>query len=91
MKPVLTQPGCQVDKPAKAHAANLKTILQAANAGHLALVECQLKATGEKIAVLCAIGRDGEEMAITPFAALFNGNPFEMLNPPNPSGGFEQN
>lgn len=88
MNPVMTQPGCEVDRPVKAHAANLKTILQAARCGNLGLLECQLKLTGEKVAVLTAFGRDGDETTLTPFAVLFNGNPYEMLNPPAPEGGF---
>jgi len=88
MEPVLTQAGCAVDRPAKAHAENLKTLLRAAHGGNLGLLECQLKATGEKVAVLTAFGRDGTEIVMTPFAVLFNGNPYEMLNPPDPDGGF---
>lgn len=30
----------------------------------------------------------GDETTLTPFAVLFNGNPYEMLNPPAPEGGF---
>lgn len=84
----MTQPGCEVDRPVKAHTANLKTILQAAKCGNLGLVECQLRQTGEKVAVLMAFGRKGDETTLTPFAVLFNGNPYEMLNPPAPEGGF---
>jgi hypothetical protein len=47
-----------------------------------------LKQTGEKVAVLTAFSRDGDETTLTPFAVLFNGNPYEMLNPPAPEGGF---
>lgn len=88
MNPILTQPGCAVERPAKAHAANLKAILRAAGCGALGLLECQLKATGEKVAVLTAFGREGDEVTMTPFAVLLNGNPYEMLNPPSPNGGF---
>lgn len=88
MEPVLTQPGCEVERPAKAHADNLKTLLRAARMGHLGLLECQLKATGEKVAVLTAFGQEGADIVMTPFAVLFNGNPYEMLNPPDPNGGF---
>ena len=91
MEPVLTQPGCAVDRPVKAHADNLRTILKAARCEQLGLLECQLKATGEKVAVLTAFGRQGDETVMTPFAVLFNGNPYEMLNPPNPNGGFLTN
>ena len=90
IKQVLTQPGNEVDKPAKAHGANLKTIIRAAEAGALGLMECEFKATGEKVAVLCAFTPDDKGMInMTPFAVLLNGNPYEMLNPPNPDGGFK--
>lgn len=84
----LTQPGCEVDKPAQAHAANLRTIYKAARNRDLALMECQLKTTGEKVAVLCAVQFDGTEYQMTPCAVMLNGNPYEMLNPPDPNGGF---
>lgn len=86
----LTQPGQAVPRPAKAHAANLETIIAAAAANRLILIECKLVSTGEVIAVLATVGGpdpDGQAV-ITPFAAMFNGNPFEMLQPPNPDGGF---
>ncbi len=86
---VMTQ-GKPPRKPATAHAANLETIIRAATEGALGLVECELRATGEKVAVLTAFGKDGEEVTLSPFAVLFNGNPYEMLNPPNPDGGFHR-
>jgi hypothetical protein len=43
---------------------------------------------GETVVVLAAVGFDGEEYGITPFAEMVNGNPFEMYLPPNPDGGF---
>lgn len=76
-----------MDRPAKAHADNLKTILRAARCGNLGLLECQLKATGEKVAVLTAFSRQGNETVMTPFAVLFNGNPYEMLIPPPQDDG----
>ena len=52
-------------------------------------MECQLAATGEPVAVVCAANRQGDgEVEFAPFAMLFDGNPYEMLNPPNPEGGF---
>lgn len=90
-KPVLTQPGQEVDKPTKAHSANLKTIILAAKVGALGLMECEFKATGEKVAVLCVFSEDdNKQIHMTPFAVLLNGNPYEMLNPPNPDGGFHK-
>jgi len=58
-------------------------------AGDAALLECQLVASGEPAAVICAANRlhDGE-IAFAPFAMLFSGNPYLAVNPPNPDGGF---
>ena len=84
----LTQPGCETDKPVLGHKKNLETIIRAAKDGSLALMECELKSTGEKLAVICTAQFDGKEYQMIPFAAMFNGNPFEMLNPPMPDGGF---
>ena len=71
------------------HRQNFDTLRRAMLAGDAALMECQLAATGEPVAVICAANRladDGVEFA--PFAMLFSGNPYEAVNPPNPDGGF---
>lgn len=73
------------------HKANFNTLKRAIRGGHAALMECQLKSTGEKVAVICAMVEDDEGMFnVTPFAMFFNGNPYEMLNPPDPDGGFQE-
>ena len=65
------------------HAANLKTIVRAAKAGRLALVEGRIRATGEVVAMLCAMGDAGNgETDIVPFAHLHNGNPYDVYDPP---------
>jgi hypothetical protein len=71
------------------HRTNFDTLREAFLAGDAALMECELTATGEAVAVLCAANRlpDGG-IEFAPFAMLFNGNPYEMVNPPNPDGGF---
>ena len=74
---------------AKGHKANFKTLIKAIQAGDVALMECQLAATGETTAVICAANRlpnDGVEFA--PFAMMFNDNPYKVVNPPKPEGGF---
>ena len=74
---------------ATGHKANFETLQQAFDNGDLALIECQLAATGEPVAVLCAANRQPDgEVEFAPFAMLFNGNPYELLNPPNSEGGF---
>ena len=71
------------------HRRNFDTLRDAFLTGDAALMECQLTATGEAVAVLCATNRlaDGGTEFV-PFAMLFNGNPYEIVNPPNPAGGF---
>lgn len=75
---------CVVEKPAKANAKNLETIIRAANDGALAVLECTLKTTGEKCAVLAAVSKAGNGYSMTPFCVFLNGNPYELLEPPKP-------
>jgi hypothetical protein len=74
---------------ASGHKDNLDTLIRAAKAGRLAVLECQEKATGKVVAVLVAIGDNDEgTLDMVPFATMFDGNPYEVLNPPLPEGGF---
>lgn len=71
------------------HRANFETLREAFANGDAALMECQLAATGEEVAVVCAANRhENGDMEFAPFAMMFNANPYEMLNPPKPDGGF---
>lgn len=67
---------------------NFNTLLRAAQAGDLALVECLDAQTREPRYVLCAVGRDGPELLFTPFGHLAPVNPFEAYLPPAEGGGF---
>ncbi len=68
---------------------NFDTLRRAFLAGDAALMECQLATTGEAVAVVCAANRqDDGSVEFAPFAMLFPGNPYELLNPPKPEGGF---
>ena len=71
------------------HRRNFDALRNAFLAGDAALMECELTATGEAVAVLCAANYlpDGG-VQFVPFAMLFNGNPYEAVNPPKPDGGF---
>jgi len=74
---------------AAGYKANVDTLRQAFMAGDAALMECELAATGEEVAVVCAANRqDDGSVEFAPFAMLFSDNPYEILNPPNPDGGF---
>jgi hypothetical protein len=67
---------------------NFATLNKAFRHGDAALVECQRVADDETVVMLCAVGFDGDEYAITPFAEMVAGNPFDAYRPPNPDGGF---
>ena len=68
---------------------NFETLRRAVAAGDAALMECQLAATGQPVAVICAANRlAGGGVAFVPLAMLFTDNPYRAVNPPNPDGGF---
>ena len=65
---------------AKGHRNNLDTIIRAARARDLAVLECQDRLTHEPVPVLVAVHRDDEGQYIfTPLARMFTGNPYEEL------------
>ena len=64
------------------YARNFQTLLRAAAQGDLALVGCLDAQCGEPRYVLCAVGRDGRDYALTPFGHLHDGDPFEAYVPP---------
>ena len=67
---------------------NFDTLIHAVENHDVALMECTIKATGEKVAVICASYKDEEgRQVFVPFAQLFNGDPYEILEPP---GGAEE-
>ena len=66
----------------QAHKQNFETLTRAFRENSVALMDCVEKATGEHVAVICAVTFDGKEYNFTPFARFFNGNPFEMLESP---------
>ena len=65
-----------------AQRANFQTLIDAAKADDLALMECVDIATRQPVAVLCAVSRDGGEYVMTPLARQLTGNPYEELAPP---------
>lgn len=74
---------------AEGHKQNFETLRQAILAGDAALLECQLVATGEPVAVICAANHQPNGGAeFVPFATLFSDDPYALVNPPNPTGGF---
>lgn len=66
------------------HKANFDTLSRAFKRGDVAIMDCVENATGEHVAVICAVIFDAntKEYVMTPFARFFNGNPYELLTPP---------
>jgi hypothetical protein len=62
---------------------NLDTINAAARDGNLCLMLCHWKDSGKPVDVLCAVNRqENSDSAFVPLATLFDGNPYELLLPP---------
>ena len=70
------------------HKANFETLKRAMDNGDVALVDCRRKDTGEAVVALCAVNFDGRGYAMAPLALLFNDDPYEVLDPPAPDGGY---
>jgi hypothetical protein len=64
------------------HKENFETLQRAIKAGQVCLMDCTEKATGEHVAVICAINMVGSEYEMVPMARFFNGNPYDELIPP---------
>lgn len=67
--------------------ANLEQLKLAAKNDDLALVSVRERASGDERIALAAIGFEDGEYAITPFALMLDGNPFELLDPPAVDNG----
>lgn len=65
------------------HKQNFETLKRAFLDGQVCLMDCTLQSSGEHVAVICAVSPQGDQMELTPFAMFFNGNPYELLNPPS--------
>lgn len=61
---------------------NFETLVKAAKAGDLALMECTEAQSGEIRYVICAVGRDAGDYVMTPFGHLASSNPYEAYIPP---------
>ena len=72
----------------KSQHANFRTLINAVRDDAVVLVECQLRSTGASVPVVAATNASGEEIEIVPLALLCDEDPYEILNPPNPDGGF---
>ena len=70
------------------YAENFKTLIKAFKSNDVCLMEVRERATGKKRIALCAVSFNGEEYGFTPFALMFDENPYDLLDPPNSDGGF---
>ena len=61
---------------------NFHTMLRAAAAGHLSLMECTDVATGKPVIVVCMVSKSGDEIVMVPVAKMFDGDPYKELAPP---------
>lgn len=60
---------------------NFNTLSRAAKNGGLALMSAKIKATGEIVAIICAVNWDGDFAELVPIAHLPNENPYEFYEP----------
>ncbi|MCA1841074.1 MAG: DUF6117 family protein [Actinobacteria bacterium] len=65
------------------HKANLETLQRAVRNDGVALVECTDKVSKKPIYVVCGVLWDGKEYIMTPLAKMFDGDPYEEVNPPS--------
>jgi hypothetical protein len=72
----------------KRNRKNFDTLLKAIRTDRVSLLECQDKATNKVVNVIVILNHDGDDINMVPFAKMFDGNPYEEINPPLPEGGF---
>lgn len=72
----------------KGYKTNFETLKRAAANGDLALMQCRDRITQALTYVICAVGREGEDYILVPMARMFDGDPYDVLEPPDPGGGF---
>ena len=70
------------------HRKNFETLVRAVKNGDAAILEVQEKATKNTRVAIVAVSRKGNECLIVPLALMFDGDPYAVLNPPDPKGGF---
>lgn len=61
--------------------ANFETLKKVFANGDAALMECT-NTQGEYVAVICAVHQENGEFVMSPFAKLFEGNPYDEVIPP---------
>lgn len=66
----------------KGYRANFETLERAFKHGDVALMECTDAVTGKPVIAICAVDTVNGECEFSPLAKMFDGNPYEELNPP---------
>lgn len=66
----------------KGHRRNFRTMQKAFKNGDIALAECTDKKSGRPVYTVCMVNRDGEAYVLVPVAKMFDGNPYEEVDPP---------
>lgn len=61
---------------------NFNTLIQAAKNDDLALLKTYDKITGKPVYAICAVQRETNGATMIPLAKLFDGNPYDELDPP---------
>lgn len=62
---------------------NFDTLCGAIKNEDVCIAACTDKATGKEVAVICAVMRKvGGDYVLIPMAKMFDGNPYEEVNPP---------
>lgn len=67
----------------EAYSNNFATLQRAQDNGDLALVECTDVKTGRPVYTICAMQPEGDGYMMVPLAKMFDGNPYEELEPPS--------
>jgi len=67
---------------AQGYKDNFNTLLRAASNEDLCIMECIDKGTGKPVTVVCASYEEGDEIVMVPLAKMFDGNPYDELEPP---------
>ncbi len=66
----------------KGHKANFETLKKAFKNDDVILMECTDAVTGKPVIAICAVNTVNGEYEFSPLAKMFDGNPYEELNPP---------
>lgn len=70
---------------AEGYKRNFEQLLRAFANGDVALLEVTEKSTKAPAIVVVAVGFDGSEYHLVPMARMFDGNPYQELDPPEPA------